>query len=157
MRASGGKPVQLTHGPGARHGSARIVRRTLLYLNRLPLVRLSWWNVETGARGMITREDQPFKDARPSPTGGNSNVNDPDVISADVSVMIMNRDGSGHRVVVPASEAAQGTRGLRIVAGSQGRPLVARAATQPSSTWALRHFCRSRLPDVPGRPNNRVD
>jgi serine/threonine protein kinase/Tol biopolymer transport system component len=137
-RAGAAKPVQLTRGPGPDLG-LRVSSdgRTLLYLNRLPLARLTWWNVETGERGMVTHEDQPFSDAKPSPDGQKVmvSVNDPDVVTAAVSVMIMNRDGSGQRIVIPASEHSRGSAW-----SPDGRSFVWTAVSPSTADSAIIHL-----------------
>ena len=128
VRAGGGKPVQLTRGPGPDMGlRVSADGRTLLYLVKQPLARISWWNVETGERGIVTREDQPFSSPRPSPDGQRIlvSVNDPDAVTATISLVIMNRDGSGQRMLVPASDDPRGyawsPEGNRIAWGTVSR------------------------------------
>ena len=66
-------------------------------------------------------------------------VNDPDVVTAAVSVMIMNRDGSGQRIVIPASEHSRGS------AWSPDEPLyfVWTAVSPSTADSAIIHLCRS--------------
>ena len=108
MRASGGKPIQVTRGAGPDLG-IRISAdsRRLLYLVKEPLVRIGWWDVATGEQGRLTREDQPYTFPRPSPDGRKIavTVQDPDAVRSG-AVVVMNRDGTEPRTVVPAEASA---------------------------------------------------
>src|SRR5262245_17821111 len=61
MRASGGKPIQVTQG-GGQDGGLRLSAdgRFLLYQVWQPLSEAGWWDVETGEHGRLTRDAEPL-------------------------------------------------------------------------------------------------
>src|SRR5262245_14099263 len=109
MRSRGGTPVQVTRGTGPDLG-VRVSAdgRRLLYLVKEPLARFGWWDVVTGEEGRGSGEDQAFAIARPSAAGLQVavQVQDPDALGSG-ALVLMNRDGSERRTVVPAEDKAQ--------------------------------------------------
>jgi Tol biopolymer transport system component/predicted Ser/Thr protein kinase len=109
MGAGGGEPLQVTRGAGPDL-DVRVSAdgRTLVYLVREPLTSIGWWNVATGKGGFTTREPEPYFSQQPSPDGRRLlvSVRDPDALAQEMSLVVMNRDGTDRRALVPASAAA---------------------------------------------------
>ena len=108
MRATGGRPTQLTRGAGPDKGiRVSADGRTALYLNKRQLETIGWWDVVTGESGRVTREDEPL--GMPVVPSGDGMrialpIRDPDAVSMAQAVMVMNRDGSGRRTVITAEQ-----------------------------------------------------
>ena len=107
MHATGGPPRQITRGVGPDEGTrVSADGRTLLYVVKRTLARVGWWNIDTGENGHLTDGDQPIGTLVPSPDGKQVAVRalDPDWLSEDAALVIMNRDGSGRRTLVGADQ-----------------------------------------------------
>ena len=112
MRASGGPPTQITRGAGPDAGiRVSADGRTLLYLLQQPLESIGWWNVISGDNGRVIHEGQQYgMPCPPSPDGRSIVVptRDPDPLTKTQALVILNRDGSGRRILVPSESGAIG-------------------------------------------------
>lgn len=100
IRASGGKPTQVTNGPGPDIG-VRVSAdgRTILYLQRQPSSHIWLGNLESGAAREITHDDMTVNDLSLSPDRSTiaAVVRDPDPIRFVSHILLMNRDGGERR------------------------------------------------------------
>ena len=149
MRATGGRPTQLTRGAGPDKGiRVSADGRTALYLNKRQLETIGWWDVVTGESGRVTREDEPL--GMPVVPSGDGMrialpIRDPDAVSMAQAVMVMNRDGSGRRTVITAEQDPRAFDWAPMIAASLGRE-AARVATPWISTSRTSVRAKTRVP-----------